>query len=288
MKIKKSEVNILIMLIGILLAVLAYFVVYYSFTEKKDILAAENATLQSEVDELQKLADNKQFYIDETNRMDNEIQDILSTFPGEIRQEDQVMYAAGFESMYSNTIWVNGLSIDDTQLVQIAAPAAEQAAPTDDAVVEDTGDGTANDAVVATGGLKDTVFLYSSPFTLNYKITYRSFKDVVQLILSSDERMSIQNINLSYDSESGCLTGSLDATMYTVSGTDYIYKELDIPGVRMGTSDIFKSGTVLDLSRIGGGASGDGNSESEDENSEGEDENSEGGEEASDEEVTGN
>ena len=108
------------------------------------------------------------------------------------------------------------------------------------------------------------------------------------MILSSDERMSIQNINLSYDSESGCLTGSLDATMYTVSGTDYIYKELDIPGVRMGTSDIFKSGTVLDLSRIGGGASGDGNSESEDENSEGEDENSEGGEEASDEEVTGN
>lgn len=286
MKIKKSEVNILIMLIGILLAVLAYFVVYSSFTEKKDILAAENATLQSEVEELQKLADNKQFYIDETNRMDNEIQDILSGFPGEIRQEDQVMYAAGFESMYSNTIWVNGLSIDDTQLVQVAAP--EAAAPTNDEVVEDTGDGAANDAVVATGGLKDTVFLYSSPFTLDYKITYRSFKDVVRLILESDERMSIQNINLSYDSESGCMTGSLDATMYTVSGTDYIYKELDIPGVRMGTSDIFKSGTVLDLSRIGGGASGDGNSESEDENSEGEDENSEGGEEASDEEVTGN
>lgn len=279
MKIKKSEVNILIMLIGILLAVLAYFVVYSSFTEKKDILAAENATLQSEVEELQKLADNKQFYIDETNRMDNEIQDILSGFPGEIRQEDQVMYAAGFESMYSNTIWVNGLSIDDTQLVQVAAP--EAAAPANDEVVEDTGDGAANDAVVATGGLKDTVFLYSSPFTLDYKITYRSFKDVVRLILESDERMSIQNINLSYDSESGCLTGSLDATMYTVSGTDYIYKELDIPGVRMGTSDIFKSGTVLDLSRIGGGASGDGNSESEDENSEG-------GEEASDEEVTGN
>ncbi len=181
MKIKKSEVNILIMLIGILLAVLAYFVVYSSFTEKKDILAAENATLQSEVEELQKLADNKQFYIDETNRMDNEIQDILSGFPGEIRQEDQVMYAAGFESMYSNTIWVNGLSIDDTQLVQVAAP--EAAAPANDEVVEDTGDGAANDAVVATGGLKDTVFLYSSPFTLDYKITYRSFKDVVRLIL---------------------------------------------------------------------------------------------------------
>ena len=276
MKVKKSEVNILIMLIGILLAVLSYFVVYSNFTEKKDALAAENATLQNEVDALQKLADNKQFYIDETNRMDNEIQDILSGFPGEVRAEDQVMYASGLETMFSNTIWVNGLTIDDTQLVQVAAPAAEPAAPTDDAVVEDTGDGAVNDAVVATGGLKETVFLYSSPFTLNYKITYRSFKDVVQLILGSDERMSIQNINLSYDAETGCLSGTLDATMYTVSGTDYIYKELDIPGVRMGTADIFKAGTILDLNRLTG-------SGAEDENSEGEGEG-----EASEEEVADN
>lgn len=275
MKVKKSEINILIMLIGILLAVLSYFVVYSSFSEKKDVLAAENATLQIEVDELQKLADNKQHYIDETNRMDGEIQDILSGFPGEIRAEDQVMYTASLESMF--TVWVNGLSIEDTQLVQVAAPEPQPEAPTDDAVVEDTGEG-ANDAVVATGGLKDTVFLYSSPFTLNYKTTYRSFKDIVQLIVDADDRMSIKNISISYDGETGCLAGSLDATMYTVSGTDFIYQELDVPGVRMGTADFFKSGTVLDLNRRVQSDTG------EEEDTEGE----EGEEETSDEEVTGN
>lgn len=272
MKAKKSEINILIMLIGILLAVLSYFVVYSKFTEKRDTLVAENAKLQSEVDALQQLADNKQFYIDETNRMDNEIQDILSGFPGEVRAEDHVMYTAGFEAMFPDTIWVKGLDIGDTELVHIAT--AEQAAPVNDAVVEDTGDGTANDAVVASGGLKDTVFLYSSPFKMSYKITYRSFKDVVQLILQSDERMSIQKISLGYDGESGCLAGSLEATVYTVTGTDYIYKELDIPGVRTGVADIFKAGTVLDLDRL--------SSVGDDE------ENPEGGEEASDQEVAGN
>ncbi len=266
MKAKKSEINILIMLIGILLAVLSYFVVYSKFTEKRDALVAENATLQSEVDALQQLADNKQFYIDETNRMDNEIQDILSGFPGEVRAEDHVMYTAGFEAMFPDTIWVNGLEIDDTELVHIAT--SEQAAPVNDAIVEDTGDGVANDAVVASGGLKDTVFLYSSPFRMRYKITYRSFKDVVKMIIQSDERMSIQDITLAYDAESGCLAGSLEATVYTVTGTDYIYKELDIPGVRTGVADIFKAGTVLDLTRL----SGIGNNE----------ENPEDGEEASD------
>lgn len=245
MKVKKSDLNILIMLIGVLLAVLSYFIVYNSFSEKKDALAAENVTLQNEVDELQKLADNKQFYIDETNRMDNEIRDIISGFPGEIRSEDEVMYAANLELMHA--VWAKGLVIEDTEMVQVAAPVQQQ--PTEDAVVEDTGDGTGQDAVVATGGLKDTVFLYSSPFTLNYKVTYRSFKDIVQMIVTSDERMSIKNISLTYDSQYGCLDGTLDAIAYTVSGTDYLYNELDIPGVRLGTADLFKSGTILDLSR---------------------------------------
>lgn len=249
MNVKKSDINILIMLIGVLLAVLSYFIVYNSFSEKKDTLAAENVALQSEVDELQKLADNKKFYIDETNRMDNEIRDIISGFPGEIRSEDEVMYAAGLELVHA--IWAKGLTIEDTEMVQVAVPVQQQ--PTEDAIVEDTGDGTGDgtgaDAVVATGGLKDTVFLYSSPFTLNYKVTYRSFKDIVQLIVTSDERMSIKNISLTYDSQYGCLDGTLDAVAYTVSGTDYLYKELDIPGVRLGTADLFKSGTILDLSR---------------------------------------
>ena len=242
MNAKKSEINILIMLIGVLLAVLSYFVVYNNFSEKKDALAAENVTLQSEVDELQKLADNKQHYIDETNRMDNEIQDIMSGFPGELRAEDEVMYAANLELIHA--IWAKGLSIGDTELVQIAAPVQEQP-PTDD-------------AVVATGGLKESVFLYASPFTLEYKITYRSFKDIVQAIVTSDERMSIKNISLAYDSKFGCLDGSLDAVAYTVSGTDYLYKELDIPGVRLGTADLFKSGAILDLSQPEGGDEAEG------------------------------
>lgn len=261
MNAKKSEINILIMLIGVLLAVLSYFVVYNNFSAKKDALAAENVTLQSEVDELQELADNKQHYIDETNRMDNEIQDIMSGFPGELRAEDEVMYAANLELIHA--IWAKGLSIGDTELVQIAAPVQDQP-PTDDAVVEDTGDETGGDAVVATGGLKESVFLYASPFTLEYKITYRSFKDIVQAIVTSDERMSIKNISLAYDSKFGCLDGSLDAVAYTVSGTDYLYKELDIPGVRLGTADLFKSGAILDLSQPEGGDEAEGAEGAED------------------------
>lgn len=275
-KVKKSDINILIMLVGVLLAVIAYFVVYQSFTEKTNTLSSENAALQTEVDELQKLADNKTFYLEETARMDEEIKAIIEEFPSEVRTEDQVMYTDNLEKL--NAIWVTALEREDTQLVQIAT---DTQATTDE--VAENADGAENqDAVTATGGLKDTVFLYSSPFRINYKTTYRSIKDIISSIVEADERMNITGISLAYDSETGCLSGSLDATMYTMSGTGNVYEEIDIPGVRMGTADIFKSGAVLTRE----GASNSGASNAETEGEEGEE--SEEETEESDEEVTGN
>lgn len=274
MKIKKSDINLLIMLIGVLLAVVSYFVVYKSFTEKTASLSAENATLQTEVEDLQKLADNKEFYISETARMDEEIQNIMARYPGEIRTEDQIMYTVGLENQYS--IWVNSLSVKGTQLVQVAAP-APAADQTSDAV-EEEGSDAAGDAVVASGGLKDTVFLYNSPFSISYKTTYRSAKDIVSGIVNADERMNITNITLAYDAETGCLSGTMDASMFTMSGTGDMYQELDIPGVRLGTADFFQSGAVLNLNTNAG--------EVPEEGEEGEAEEGEEGEEQSDDSVT--
>lgn len=262
MKVRKSDINLLIMAIGVLLAVVSYFVVYKSFTEKTAALSSENATLQQEVDELQKLADNKEFYISETARMDEEIQDIIARYPGEIRTEDQIMYTVALENQYS--IWVNSLSVKGVQLVQVAAPAAEQTSDS----IEEEGAENEGDAVVASGGLKDTVFLYNSPFSISYKTTYRSAKDIVASIVNADDRMNITNINLAYDAETGCLSGTMDANMFTMSGTGDVYRELDIPGVRLGTADFFQSGVVLNLDTNAGevseeGEEGEGNEESD-------------------------
>lgn len=49
MKVKKSEIQLLIAVIGVLIAVCTYFLVYSSFNEKSDALEAQNATLSSQV-----------------------------------------------------------------------------------------------------------------------------------------------------------------------------------------------------------------------------------------------
>nr|MCR5655175.1 hypothetical protein [Lachnospiraceae bacterium] len=241
---KKSDINILIMLAGILLAVASYFFIYSSFTEKKAVLDGENAALQAEVDELQKLADNEQFYIEETERMDTEIQEVIAQFPAEVRAEDMVLYAIKLEN--NNDIWVNSLSIDETTEVPVlmAAPVTNDA-PVEGDAIDDTAEAPAveeaevpaDDTAAApapAAGLSSTVRLYSSPFTVNYKVTYRSIKDILSDIVNADERMNIQLVDLAYDADTGCLVGDVGATMYTMPGTGKSYEVPTVNGVSIG------------------------------------------------------
>ena len=278
---KKSDINILIMLAGILLAVASYFFIYTSFTEKKAVLDGENAALQSEVDELQKLADNEQFYIEETERMDTEIQEIVAQYPAEVRPEDMVLYAIALEN--NNDIWVNSLSIDQTTEVpvMVVPQTATNDAPTEDSIDDTTEEAPAEGApaddtaaAAPPAGLASTVSLYSSPFTLNYKVTYRSIKDIINDIVTADDRMDIQFLDLNYDAESGCLAGDVGATMYTMPGTGKNYNVPTVNGVTTGTADFFKSGTVLNIHTTSAGtgagdaAAGDGAAEETTEKSE--------------------
>lgn len=247
MKIRKSDINLLIMALGIAIAVCSYFFVFNTFKEKKAALEGENASLQKEVDDLQRLADNKQFYLDETARMNAEITDIMNRFPPGMLVEDILMGVVRNEAAYS--IFYESISVEGVQQVQVAAETPQQDAVEDgiDAledteVTEETGD-----AVVATGGLKETVFLYNMPITYGFKSTYRSIKDIISDIVKGNDRMNLQSVTLSYDGDTGCVQGTLVTNVYSMDGTGKYYELLNIPGIQLGVDDLFKSGTVLNI-----------------------------------------
>jgi hypothetical protein len=262
MKVSKSDINILIMVLGVGLAVLSYFVVYSSFTEKKAALEAENVTLQSEVDELQQLADNKQYYLDETARMNDEITATVARFPSNIMAEDIIMYAWNLEN--TRSIFFNAIATDVSQMVTIATDTAAADA-TQDAVEGD--DAAEGDAVVASGGMKDTVFLYATPITYTFQATYMSMKDIITGIVTSDDRMNLQTLTLSYDGETGCIQGNMTMNVYTMSGTGKNYDLLNVSGVPTGVTDIFKSGTVLNLNSVNSSSDSSDDADSADEDS---------------------
>lgn len=242
MKVKKSDINLLIMLLGVLIAVAAYFLVFTEYNEKTAALESDNAVLQEEVDGLQKLADNKQMYIDETARMNTEITATIDRFPAGVLTEDILMYAYTLENTQS--VYFESIAIESASLVTVATEPTETTDAVEEGaeVTEETGD-----AVVASSGLQDTVFLYSTPVTYGFKSTYRSIKDIMEGIVMGQDRMNLQDITLSFDASTGCIQGSMSTNIYTMDGTGKYYELLNIPGIQLGVDDLFKSGTVLNI-----------------------------------------
>lgn len=231
MKLKKSDVNILIMLLGILIPVAIYFFVYTSFTEKTAAMNADNETLQTEVDYLQDLADHKQQYIDDTAAMQIQIDEIKSRFPAEYKPEDDIMYIIGVENDYGAEIPT--IAMGTSSMIEVAATAeetAEGAEATDDA---------AGDTVDTT---TPAISLYQTPISVSMQSSYRSLKDIVTYINTDTDRKSIDSLSVVFDTETGLLASTMAFNAYSLTGTEKEYTAPQVNGVFYGTSDIFNTG----------------------------------------------
>lgn len=145
MKVKKSEIQLLIAVIGVLIAVCTYFLVYSSFNEKSDALEAQNVTLSSQVATLEILDQRKADYIEATGKMQSYITNFENRFPADILPEDSIMMVKTLED-YTRTEVANIAFGSEAEVVY--TPAADAATTTADATAAT--DTTTTDAAATT------------------------------------------------------------------------------------------------------------------------------------------
>lgn len=126
-KVKKSEIQLLIAVIGVLIAVCTYFLVYSSFNEKSDALEAQNVTLSSQVATLEILDQRKADYIEATGKMQSYITNFENRFPADILPEDSIMMVKTLED-YTRTEVANIAFGSEAEVVY--TPAADAATTT--------------------------------------------------------------------------------------------------------------------------------------------------------------
>lgn len=225
----KSQIQLLLVVLGILLVVVAYFVVYTDYTEKADLQEAQNKQVKAEVERLQSLENNKATYLAETARMQEYIKEFESRFPSMILPEDSIMMVKNMEDNTRTDI--ASISFGGITAIPYTAAAA-QAGGTD---------GTA-----AAGGVISTeatsyasTTLYEDSLGLSIECTYSDFKGLVRYIYTQKERMTVRNVSISYNRENGELSGNMTLSTYFLAGTDKMYTEPYIPDMGMGVDTIF-------------------------------------------------
>ena len=240
MKVKKSEIQLLIAVIGVLIAVCTYFLVYSSFNEKSDALEAQNVTLSSQVATLEILDQRKADYIEATGKMQSYITNFENRFPADILPEDSIMMVKTLED-YTRTEVANIAFGSEAEVVY--TPAADAATTTADATA--AADTTAAAATTATspvstdGTAYADTHMYEVPLSISISCTYDDFKGLVRYIYNQQERESIQGVSISYNETDGMLTGNMTMNTYYLLGTDKVYSSPYIPDMQMGVDTIF-------------------------------------------------
>ena len=262
MTVSKKDLGLLLGLFGVIIAVLVYYFAYMPYTEKTAVLESENRTLETRVNLLQALANQRDDLIAETKENQEKTLEILERFPADVREEDIIMLAVLLqnEAPYEYITGVQiGLPVDVYTVPDMNAQVESQAAAYFGTAAQST---QSTDPAATTPAPADTVVTpVETPESLepgeislegNYVLksrsaditavtTYEGFKNGIEMITERNDRTQL-SVMASYDIESGLVDSSVSVVTNYMGGTGKQYVAPAIPFVQQGTENIF--GTV--------------------------------------------
>lgn len=263
MNVSMRDKKILLMFIGILVFFVGWYFGYRPQMEKADQIEVLNGALEEQLQDLLELAANKDFYVSETASIKDKISEYISEFPADVRPEDGIVLANKMENELGFQITnvgvgekefvasIDGSSGEDLAQSQDQTMSEQANAQTQEQI--DNIEGTdsqaeealqnASDAAAADQSSDSQVpVLYRTQVTLQFNGTYAGLKKAVLYVADQSGRMTLDNVNASYDTSTGNLTGTIIVNIFSMSGTERTYTEPDAGSVAYGTDNIF--GTV--------------------------------------------
>lgn len=229
----KGQRNLLLFILGVaILVVPIRFLAMSNFDDKKSI-ESEKATQEARYNELKAMDANRQQYIDDTAKYQQDYETILAKFPAELYQDNTLMYLQGVKDDYDFNF--PSVSMGEESLFYTLGSGA-----TGDVSVDETAtDEVSLDTETVTSGYN----CYSASFPVSYEGSYKDIKDVIDYIKNGEYRMTLDDISISFDDSTGLYTGSMTITSYAVSGEDRTTDHADVD-VQIGTNNIFGNPTV--------------------------------------------
>lgn len=264
MTVTGKEKKLLLIVMGLLILVACYFLVYTNKQSENEELQAQNDSLNAQIIELQAKIAKESEETSEIERMNAETQNIVYSFPAFLKVEDGINDVISFEE--NQDVRVTSLTIADPVALVLEGEedpnaANNTAGNTGTASNAGTNSGNANSnnadannnnadannttgnaAAPATMGLGVGRYtVYGVNTSMVYSCDYASLKELLGLFEEHSKRRSIQELVASFDNSTGELQGSLSFDSYFLFGSEKPYSPMvtDLP---LGTSNIF--GTI--------------------------------------------
>lgn len=263
MSISTRDKKILLMFSGVAVFAAGYFFGYKPQMSKAEEIETASVPLETRLNELLEMAKNKEFYVEETSRYNQEVSDYVAQFPADVKEEDGILLARDMENALDMEVSNIGIStrnfvasldgsteeeigelVDQTLSEKANEQTQEQIDEiegTDTKAEEALADAT-EAAVSDAADLTDLTVLFRRLDTLQFNGTYDSLKDAVDYLASRSGRMTLDSVDASFDASTGNLIGTITVNMFSMAGTGSTYTEPDAGSVALGRKDLF--GTI--------------------------------------------
>ena len=263
MSISTRDKKILLMFSGVAVFAAGYFFGYRPQMSKAEEIETASAPLETRLNELLEMAKNKEFYVEETSKYNQEVSDYVAQFPADVKEEDGILLARDMENTLDMEVSNIGIStrnfiasldgsteeeigelVDQTLSEKANEQTQEQIDEiegTDTKAEEALADAT-EAAVSDAADLTDQTVLFRRLDTLQFNGTYDSLKDAVDYLASRSGRMTLDSVDASFDASTGNLIGTITVNMFSMTGTGSTYTEPDAGSVALGRKDLF--GTI--------------------------------------------
>lgn len=202
----EKKLLFIVMALGILAA--AYFFGFTKLMDQASEIEASNQQDEALLTRLQDMVSRQAETVAETEGFKKTIKEIVKKYPSDIPQEKAIYLIQQTEDIVGVDYDSISFSMDNT-ILNIS------------------------------DGDKNLSGMFAA-LTLPYKGTYDQVKNLLDYVAEQKEdRTTIPNMTIAYDSETGGLRGSVTYRMYYLRNTDRKYEEFPDTEIPAGLSDIF-------------------------------------------------
>jgi len=212
--IAKSNRNLIMLLAGLIILLLVYFMVFTNIQDQTESIYSELNTQNSFLSELQNFKQNESEYLQTIDAGKKTVADLTAVIPADVPAEDVVLYLIDLEKK-------TGVTVSDISV--------------EDKLETDTFDCIVNgEEKNVTGGVVAS--------TINAQMEYEQLKEMLDYIYESKDATFVNAISVAYDSTTGLLSATVDLSKLYMNYDGASYTGMSMPMVEKGVVDLF--GTI--------------------------------------------
>lgn len=245
------EKKLLIILAGVAILALTYFLIFIPQSNKRDSLKSENMNMKSQYNQISALAAKADDYTKKTKDMSDAMQQVYDNFPSYLQIENGIMDAVAIEKSTNTNI--TELTVGSPTAIDVNNPTGEagtdsssgsssDSSTTDSSNADSLQSFQTADGSTSSSSAKSTVTgyqLYDVSTVMAFKTEYHGLKAMLVKVIGSSQKKTISTLNVSFDDSTGKLTGEMLVDSYFLYGLDKPYEAPYIPAVPHGTNNLF-------------------------------------------------